>query len=179
MESKNRVFLALYLQNGLSEPHRRQLGLSFYHWSIWIEPKGAKDDTPSHCFDIVLANFFDGKSVSTRWSFRYDQSAQALRSSGLLLRVMVGKIPQQVNIVSDILKILHDVPLPNPLAPHLENDVSWTAEALLFLQERGYIESFDVPELMQQAAESADQIRKGRLRIGGKKINAVGNRKFP
>lgn len=155
---KPRVFLALYHRDKLSlPPHRDELGLTSFHWAILITPKNAVEHT--HILDVTDAMQIDpvthtDTNPDRNWIFR-DKMENPLVNLRLVLIAMIGKLHSRARRLEEVVRTVEEecrVPKKDTQGEHCQ---WWVRQAVLFLQAKGLLDSFDLEQTFIDAQRQA------------------------
>ncbi|EFE33887.1 uncharacterized protein ARB_07351 [Trichophyton benhamiae CBS 112371] len=74
----------------------------------------------------------------------------------MLGRMMIGKLPKGIT-AHDVDTLLQRVALPRENATPVENCVTWIRAAIQALQEKQWVENFDIDKLMDHTLDESDK----------------------
>ncbi|OCK76035.1 hypothetical protein K432DRAFT_396784 [Lepidopterella palustris CBS 459.81] len=177
MSNKDRVFVALYVRDGITgtESIRSKPNHSIYVWGIWIEPKGSSGEGTS--FSVEESSGFADAENPAGWNLVIKGYSQWPHAQ--LGRIMIGKLPEGF-AGADVAALLRDIPLPDAHASPVENGVTWMKMAIGELQRNGCAERFSVDQFVDDALGYADAwYAKDKRGERNEKINYTWSRTFP
>lgn len=150
MGDKDRVFVAVYFRQAITsdEKTRNELQHAAYHWAIWVEPKDSSGEGSS--YDVKQHPAYANIGDPGGWRYNYREAADFGRSQCMLGRIMIGKLPKGVTI-KDLHDALQKLPLPRENTDPAENCVTWTKGAIGELQQRNWVEQFNLDRFMDDA----------------------------
>jgi hypothetical protein len=111
------------------------------------------------------------------WRYDYRPKADYKKSTALIGRIMVGKLPNTTT-PDQLSQILSRMPLPRRDVEPIENCVSWTRAALEELQKVGAAEPFNIAEFMDHAMGRASAWHDAGLYPGKQIMENYTERKF-
>lgn len=156
MRNKDRVYVALYFRQGISnEPAlRQQYQHAAYHWAILVMPKGSEG--VGSTYDVKYQDTYSNVPGSGGWKYFYRGRADMRQSRAILGQVMIGKLPPEISS-DDVDQMLSGIPIPEDNADPVQNCVSWLVHAIQELQQHNCGEQFDVNQFMNDALQLGDR----------------------
>ena len=160
MSNKRRVIVAIHHRDRFSLGEDRQrLQHGAFHWSILTAPKSSKGaDNIAYDVSNGARESPDGSTAPNpngEWFFRGKGNVDPQRSSHLIGRILIGKIPNDISD-AQIKEKLRQVPLPDKAAIPEQNCVSWIWDAIRVLQDANIIGKFDMGRFAEWALTCAD-----------------------
>ncbi|ERF73302.1 hypothetical protein EPUS_03135 [Endocarpon pusillum Z07020] len=156
MSNKDRVYVALYFRQGISnEPALRQeYQHAAYHWAILVMPKSSEGEGST--YDVKYQDAYSNLPGSGGWGYFYRGEADMRQSRAILGQVMIGKLPKNIGS-GDVDQMLRRIPIPQDNTDPVQNCVSWLVHAIQELQQHECAEQFDVNQFMNDALQLGDR----------------------
>ncbi|RMD44942.1 hypothetical protein DV735_g144, partial [Chaetothyriales sp. CBS 134920] len=147
---KQRVFVNLYFRDHISRTEEGiRMGHARFHWAVWVQGKNSKG--LGYTNEAIQEDYYSNVPGSGGWKFRH-RPANWVQSGKLMVRILAGKLPQGTTH-EDVRGLLATIALPRPDVIPMENCVTWTRQAIVLCQERGWMEQFDVDTFMNNALQ--------------------------
>ncbi|RMZ83941.1 hypothetical protein DV736_g6605, partial [Chaetothyriales sp. CBS 134916] len=148
--NKTRVFINLYFREYISRSEDGiRMGHARFHWAVWAQRKNSKG--LGYTYEAIELDSYNNMPGSGGWTFKH-RPANWTNSGMLMLRILAGKLPPGTTY-ENVRDVLATIPLPRPGVAPVENCVTWTRQAILMCQERGWMEQFDVDAFMNNALQ--------------------------
>lgn len=161
MAAELQVCVALFVREPYSYGRHRQIfGYEAYHWAIMVVyNQGSKklcdayEATDASEIDPVTWRM---NNPDMDWWIRTRTESKLLLSSKLLGRLVVGIVADGTSR-SDLQELFSRVPKPVKNTDPQQSCVTWAADAIQALQNRGLVGEFDIGKLKDQALSYADR----------------------
>lgn len=154
------IALCLHHRDHYSTGHYRQVfGYEAYHWSIMIMSEDGEGDC--HAYDATDASSIDPETFrlinpTMDWWFRFKENVDPTRSSKLIGRIVIGAVPDDDLTEDHFREFFSNIPLPVRNREPQESCVTWAVNAILALQEEGWVWPFDIDQFKDWALAYGD-----------------------
>nr|POE98277.1 hypothetical protein CFP56_64870 [Quercus suber] len=168
MSNKDRICIEVFHRNQLSigQANRQRYGLATYHWAVLIRPRDFSRIAQSASYDVTdasrqpLDGGFGDLNPGRNWWFRSRLQTNPFTLSTFLAAVIIGKLPKGIRL-EQVENILAQVPLPRKNQIPAQHCATWIQDAVIALQQAGYVEQISVDTIMKAAMEQGDRVLYG------------------
>ncbi|KAF4586027.1 serine threonine protein kinase [Ophiocordyceps camponoti-floridani] len=158
------IAIALHHRDHFSHGKARQtFGNEAYHWTINITPEANQSHGCS--FEATDATTIDPVTFrmtnpTMDWWFRHEEDVNLTSSPKLLGSVVIGEVADNMSS-AQFRDFFARVRLPAKNTHPQQSCVTWVADAICALQERGWVTKFDIDQFKCWALSYADERMKG------------------
>ena len=163
MAAKQLVAVVLSDRGDFSRGNRRKVfKYEAYHWGIIIFPENADLNGPvCQTFEATDAAEIDPvtfrlNNPTMDWWFRHREAVDIEDSPQILGCIIVGQVPEAVTN-GELRDVFGGITLPAKNTEPQQSCVTWAVEAVRDLQDRGWVEDFELDEFKDWALEYADE----------------------
>jgi hypothetical protein len=170
------IAVSFYDRDHYSRGRNRQIfGYEAYHWAVMVVPKGNKGRT-CKAYDTTDASEYDPvthrlTNPTMEWKFR-TKTVDPKLSKKLLGCVVIGTAPPGVSF-DDLDAFFASIPMPQKNKDPQQSCVTWAVNALVRMQEKGWVAAFDIDRFKDWALAYADEMRRKQDEDPGEKEVAI------
>ena len=160
------ISVALYHRDHFSEPQSRlRFGYEAFHWGITILPgeSGGGDCKTYDATDSSEIDKMTWRMVNPNmdWWFRARSGDDPTVTAKLLGRIIIGVVPNGISD-GELRDLFETIPLPVKDTHPQQSCVTWAVDAIMALQQRGWVWDFQVDQFKDWALAYADERLSGK-----------------